>query len=485
MPLVAGVDSSTQSCTVVLRDLETGAVVAAASAPHPATTPPVSEQHPHAWWQALTAALRSALAAADVKQPPVAIGIDGQGHGLVILDREGQVIRPAKLWNDTTSTPEAEELVQRLGAATWARRVGSVPTAAFTITKLLWLARHEPASFARICSVLLPHDWLTYRLTGLRFTDRSEASGTAYFSPALASWQPDLLALVDETVDWLERLPAIAQPGEPVGHVLPEAAEATGLVAGTPVIGLHDNAATALGLALQSGDVVVSLGTSGTVFAPHPLPVADETGAVDGNADATGQFLPLVCTLNATKVTDMVARLLGVDHQRLAELALEAPARPDRAILLAYLDGERTPNRPYSRGVLAGLRSDLSAGELARAAFEGVLCGLYQGLLALQRLGIATGGRLILAGGGSASPAYRQFTADLFQRPVYVADLPYVTACGAAVLAAAMYLELPIQTMAARWAPPYRLVAEPRAETPEILLERYQRLAKGEYLEGF
>jgi sugar (pentulose or hexulose) kinase len=195
MTLVAGVDSSTQSCTIVLRDADDGRVVGVASAPHSRTTPPVSEQDPHDWWTALTCAAHQ-LPLDEVG----AISFAGQGHGLVGLDADYAVIRPVKLWNDTTSAAEAAELVEQLGAETWARRVGSVPTAAFTITKLLWLARHEPDNFARLVAVLLPADWLMFRLTGHLRTDRSAASGTGYFSPTLSIWLPDLLERVGGVV---------------------------------------------------------------------------------------------------------------------------------------------------------------------------------------------------------------------------------------------------------------------------------------------
>jgi xylulokinase len=479
MLFVAGIDSSTQSCTVVLRDLETGTIIASASSPHPPTSAPRSEQHPASWWQALKLAWEQALAKVD-RMLPAAVCIDGQGHGLVVLDHEDQIIRPAKLWNDTESTSEARELVAKLGPAEWVRRTGIVPKAAFTITKLLWLARHEPESFARIHHILLPHDWLVYRLTGKRATERSEASGTGYFSPWLAEWQPDLLGLIDPSIDWMARLPEIVPPGKPVGTILPDAAREIGLPSGIPVSGLHDNAATALGLGIHLGDVVISLGTSGTIFALHPEPVKDEMATVDGNADATGQYLPLVCVLNATQVTDMVCRLLQVNHQELAQLALQAPARPDRAVLLAYLNGERNPDRPYSRGVLAGIRSDLTRGELARAAFEGVLCGLYRGYKALQRVGVRTDGRLLLTGGGAASPAYRQFAADIFQRAVSVPDLADTAACGAAIVAAAAIHKVSISEQAARWAPSASTVAEPGSQGSDLLLERYEKLVKGE-----
>ena len=352
--------------------------------------------------------------------------------------------------------------------------------AALTITKLLWLAHHEPESFARIRHILLPHDWLVYQLTGRRATERSEASGTGYFSPWLAEWQPDLLDLIDPSIDWMARLPELVPSDEPVGIVLPDAAREIGLPSGIPVSGVHDNAASALGLGIHPGDVVISLGTSGTIFALHPEPVKDEMATVDGNADATGHFLPLVCVLNATQVTDMVCGLLQVNHLELANLALQVPVRPDRAILLAYLNGERNPDRPYSRGVLAGIRSDLTRGELARGAFEGVLCGLYRGYKALQRVGVRTDGRLLLTGGGATSPAYRQFAADIFQRAVSVSALADTAACGAAVIAAATIHKVSISEQAARWAPSACIVAEPGSEGSDLLLERYEKLVKGE-----
>jgi xylulokinase len=474
MPLVAGVDSSTQSCTIVLRDADDGRILGHALAPHPRTTPPVSEQHPHAWWQALRTALHAA-GTADIQ----AISIDAQCHGLVALDAAGEVIRPAKLWNDTTSAPEAHELVQRLGPTLWAQRTGSVPVGAFTITKLLWLVRHEPHAYARLAAIVLPHDWLTYRLTGERVTDRGDASGTGYFSPARSAWQPDLLALIDDEVDWTPRLPHILGPNEAAGPVTAEAAADLELAPGTVVgPGTGDNMAAALGLGIRPGDVVISLGTSGTVYATSPAPTADASGAVCGNADATGAFLPLVCTLNATKVTDAFARLLGVDHDRLAALALAASATPGRPVLAAYLDGERVPDRPGASGLLGGLRSDLSREQVARAAYEGVIAGLLHGLEALAGLGVPTDGRLILTGGGARSAAYRQLTADLCGRPVHLVGLQETAAAGAAVQAAAVLHGASVAEVANAWAPVVRPVAEPRSdEGAAQVLDRYRRLA--------
>ncbi len=342
MPLVAGVDSSTTACKVEVRDVETGAVVASGRAPHPASTPPRSEQDPRDW----AAAFDTACAEADVlaTHRPAALSVAAQQHGMVVLDAGGRVLRPAKLWNDTESAPDADALVATLpgGAPAWAVACGSVPTAAFTISKLRWLRRCEPDAWRRTSAVLLPHDWLTFRLTARRTTDRGDASGTGYWSPGDGVYRDDLLALVGDEVDWSTALPEVRAPDEPAG----EWAD-TGIAVGA---GTGDNMATALALALRPGDLVLSFGTSGTAFTVREEPAADPTGTVAGFADATGRFLPLVCTMNASKVTDAAARLLGVDHDRFDALALAAPAGSGGLVLVPFLDGERTPNRPYAAG---------------------------------------------------------------------------------------------------------------------------------------
>ena len=459
MPLVAGIDSSTQACTIVLRDADSGRIVASAESPHPRATPPVSEQAPEAWWEALCLAARQ-LDLSDV----VAVSIDGQGHGLVPLDAAGRVIRPAKLWNDTTSTVEARELVAMLGREGWSRRTGIVPVSAITIAKLLWFKRHESASFDRMSTLLVPPDYLTYCLTGAFVTDRSAGSGTGYMDVVSSAWDLGVLALVDADRDWPSMLPHVAGPIERAGHVSRTAAEATGFPAGIVVgPGANDQPVSALALGVIADDVIFSLGTSGTVSARSAVPLVDPSGAVQCVADAAGAYRPLVCTLNATRVSDTFARLLGVSYDELARLALAAPSDGCRPILLPYLDGERTPDRPHASGVLLGLRTDASREQIARAAFEGVLCGLIEGLDALRSAGAAADGRVIATGGGAASPAYRQLMADLSGQPVHVADLAETSASGAAVQAAAVYRGVPIEDVAVAWSPVLETVAEPRA----------------------
>jgi len=438
VPLVAGVDSSTGSTKVEVRDADTGALVAQGSAPHPATTPPRSEQDPAAWLAAFEAAWEQAGAPAVA-----AVSVAGQQHGMVVLDADRQVVRPAKLWNDTETAPDAGWLLKQLPgrAADWAAACGSVPVAAFTVTKLSWLHRSEPDAWARVAHVVLPHDWLTYRLTGQLVTDRGDASGTGYWSAATGEYRFDLLGIVDGERDWSTVVPRVLGPLEAAG--------AWGDVA--VACGTGDNMAAALGSGLQPGDVAVSLGTSGTAYTVSATPTADATGAVAGFADATGRYLPLVCTLNATKVTDAIGRLIGADHAELDALALAGAPGAGGVVLLPYLDGERTPDRPKATGVLAGLRSDVDRGQLARAAFEGVLCGLLDGVDALGRVCAVGDGRLVLVGGGSRSAAYRQLLADLSGRPVHVPEATEHVAAGACVQAAALLHQRDPDEVSAAW----------------------------------
>jgi xylulokinase len=434
MPLVAGVDSSTQSTKVELRDLETGGVVASGRAAHPATEPPRSEQDPQAWWEALVEVF---AALGDLRRDVVAVSVAGQQHGLVVLDEHGRPLRPAKLWNDTESAPQAQRLVDALGAEAWAAACGSVPVASFTVTKLAWLVETQPELVTRIGRVMLPHDYLTHRLTGEVVTDRGDASGGGWYDRDLGTYRDDLLALVAGRDDWASLLPTVVGPDEPAGPLTADAATALGLPEGIVVgPGTGDNMAAALGLGLRPGDVAMSLGTSGTVYAVSPTPTSDATGAVAGFCDAAGGYLPLVCTLNATKVTDTVAGWLGADRDRFAQLALEAPSGADGVVLTPYFDGERTPNLPDATGTFAGLRNSTTPADLARAAHEGVVRGLLHGLEALADAGASVGGTLHLIGGGAQSPAYRAVVADLHGAAIRVPHDDETVAAGACVQAA-------------------------------------------------
>jgi xylulokinase len=436
MPAVAGVDSSTQSVKVEVRDLDSGEVLAVGRATHATTTPPRSEQDPNQWWSALVEAFAQV---SGVANDIVAVSIGGQQHGMVVLDANGDVIRPAKLWNDTESAPQADRLITALGADAWAQACGSVPVAAFTVTKLAWLAEHEPQNYARIASVLLPHDWLTWKLTGQRVTDRGDASGTGYYSAAERRWCLELLDRVGPPVDWAAALPSVLDPWEAAGTITSAAAAELGL--GKSVVvgpGSGDNMAAALGMGLGPTDIAISFGTSGTVYGVSETPTADPSGCVAGFADASGRYLPLVCTLNATKVTNAVARLLGADLDAFNRLALAAPSGSDGVVVLPYFDGERTPNRPEATGLIGGLRSDVTREQLARASVEGVVCGLLDGVDALGAAGVPTNGRVLLLGGGARSDAYRSVAATLLDRPVTIPDADEHVAAGMCVQAASV-----------------------------------------------
>ena len=417
--LVAGIDSSTQATKVVVRDAGTGALVGEGRAPHPSGT----EVDPAAWWRALQTATESGLLD-DVD----AIAVGAQQHGMVCLDEAGQVVRPALLWNDTRSAQAGADLIGELGGPhAWAEAVGSVPVASFTVTKLRWLAEHEPDRAERTTTVMLPHDWLTWRLAGGHpdpVTDRGDASGTGYWSPASGTYRPDLL---ERAFGQVPQLPRVLGPREPAGH------SAAGALLGP---GTGDNMAAALGVGAQPGDVIVSVGTSGTVFAVHDSATADASGIVAGFADATGRYLPLVCTLNAARVLSATAALLGVDLDGLDDLALSAPPGADGVVLVPWFEGERTPNRPAATAHLSGLRlATTTPANVARAAVEGMLCGLADGLDALREQGVAVG-RVLLIGGGARSRAVQAIAPSLLDAPVLVPAAREYVADGAARQAA-------------------------------------------------
>ncbi|MFE7508621.1 xylulokinase [Promicromonospora sp. NPDC057488] len=449
MPLVAGVDTSTQSCKIVVRDAETGALVRTGSAKHPDGT----EVDPRHWWDAFQEAAAAAGGLSDV----AAISVGGQQHGMVTLDADGNVVRPALLWNDTRSAPSAEALISELGdgdrtagAQAWADAVGSVLVASLTVTKLRWLHDNEPENAARVAAVALPHDWLSWRIAGYGpagdptaplgpqldklFTDRSDASGTGYYDAAVGEYRPDLLErALGRTDVVLPRVVGVAEAGA-VAH--PDVAGAA--VEGGALIGpgAGDNAGASIGLGMTPGDIAISIGTSGVVSAVAPKRTADGSGAINGFADATGNALMLAVTLNAARVLDAAREVLDVDFDELAELALQAPPGSDGLVLVPYLEGERTPNRPDATGTLHGIRLATSTrSHLARAYIEGMLCGLADGLDALRAQGVSVE-RVMLIGGAAQSPAVQQIAPQVFGLPIGIPEPGEYVADGAARQAA-------------------------------------------------
>lgn len=478
--LVAGIDTSTQSCTVVLRRLDDGAVVGGARKPHPPTTPPRSEQAPEAWWQALSAAFADL---ADFLPRIAAVSVGGQGHGLVMLDECGIALRDAKLWNDTEAAPDAARLRDRLALKDWADRTGSIPAAALTVSKLAWTERVHPGLVARARHVMLPSDYILFRLSGRAATERGVSSGTGYFDPFRNAWDLELADTAVPGIDWQRVLPDIVGSSEISGRVV-AASGLDGLVGAAVAAGSGDNQTAALGMGIEEGDLIISFGTSGTIYGRTPVAIKDATGAINGYADATEAFLPMVTTLNSAKVTDAFRRILGVEVEAFDAMALETPPGARGLVLVPYLDGERTPDLPNATGLLSGLRSDVTPGQMARAAVEGVICGLLEGGDLLVSHGLRTDGRLIVTGGASRSRAYRQILADLTGRPVWTCDLPEAAAAGAAVQAAAAVTGRMAAAVAKEWMPQYQIVAEPRAaaaaeaEGVRTAYRRVRRLAE-------
>jgi len=422
--LVAGVDSSTQSVKVVVRDAGSGELIREGRASHPDGT----EVDPAHWWSALNEAIAQAGGLSDVQ----AISIGGQQHGMVALDEHGVVIRPALLWNDTRSAESAVTLNTECGGSSAiAKAVGSSLVASFTASKVRWLADNEPQNANRVAAIALPHDWLSWKLSGSTdlkdlFTDRSDASGTGYFDSVTSEYRHDIFAKALKS-DREVVLPRIVGPNQ-FG-----ATTADGLKIGA---GAGDNAAAALGVGAQPGDVVVSLGTSGTAFAVSETPTHEGTGTVAGFADATGRFLPLVCTLNAARIMDAATKILGVDFDELAALALSAEPGAHGLTLLPYFEGERTPNRPHATGVFAGMNLSNSTQEnIARAMIEGMLCGLADAVDALVQLGVDVK-RVLLVGGAAKNPAVAPIASALFGREVLLPPPGEYVADGAAKQAA-------------------------------------------------
>ncbi|MFE6666192.1 xylulokinase [Streptomyces sp. NPDC057697] len=438
--VVIGVDSSTQSTKAVFVDAASGRLLAVGRAPHVVSgTAGARESDPELWWRALRAAVAAGLEESGAAASSVAgIAVAGQQHGLVVLDRSGRPLRPAMLWNDTRSAPQAAALTEELGGPdAWTARTGSVPVAAVTASKWRWLRENEPDTTASAAAVRLPHDFLTERLAGVAVTDPGDASGTGWYSTATGAYDPVLLELLGLDA---ALLPEVAGTGGTlVGPLTAEAAEALGLPATTAVAaGTGDNMSAAVGLGLGGAGLldhpVLSLGTSGTVFAASRARPASP--ALSGFAATDGTYLPLACTLNCTLAVDKVAALLGLDRD---------DASPGgEAVLLPYLDGERTPDLPAAAGLLTGLRHDTTPRQLLGAAYEGAVVTVLRALDELLRAcGLdpadprVAARPLRLIGGGARGRAWVETVRRLSGRPVIVPGGGEPVALGAAALAAA------------------------------------------------
>ncbi|TDC75730.1 xylulokinase [Streptomyces hainanensis] len=436
-PLVIGVDSSTQSTKALVVDSATGSVVARGQAPHVVTAEHDSD--PEQWWTALTDALEQCGPAAG---EAAAIAVAGQQHGLVTLDASGRPVRNALLWNDTRSAPQRARLIDELGGpGAWAERVGSVPPASFTVTKWAWLREHEPAAADATRAVRLPHDYLTGKLTGQEVrggtTDRGDASGSGWWSTATESYDEEILAHVglDPAL-----LPRVLAAGEAAGTTRAGLPLPEGILVAA---GTGDNMAGALGLGLVPGRPALSLGTSGTVYAVSERRPTDASGIVAGFADAWRGWLPLACTLNCTQAVDRIATLLGLDR--------EAVAPGGEAVVLPFLDGERTPDLPYASGLVHGLRHDTSGGQLLQAAYDGAVFALLRALESVLDDDADPGEPIVLIGGGARGTAWRETVRRLSGRAVRVPVADELVALGAAAQAAGLLLGREPAAVAREW----------------------------------
>lgn len=441
-PYVAGVDTSTQSCKVIIYDPASSTVVREGKARHPEGT----EVDPRAWWDAFLEAVDAAGGLEDVS----ALSVGGQQHGMVLLNSSGEVIRPALLWNDTRSAKAACDLIRERGsdgrsdagsqgAQWWADATGSVPVASLTVTKLRWVADEEPDTVAKIAAICLPHDYLTWKIMGAPSldalaTDRSDASGTGYMARETPQYRRDILASAlrisqDEAARII--LPKISRPWEAVGHGDPQ--RGWGDIIIGP--GAGDNAAAALGVELQPGSAMLSLGTSGVVGAVSTTSIVDPSGLVTGFCDASGNWLPLAVTLNASRIIDAMMKVTGLSYTEFDDAALSVP-NAGGLVLVPYFEGERTPNLPDASAQLRGMTlANSDQAHVARASVEGLLQLMRFALDAMRALG-APIDKVLLVGGGAKSRAVQVLAEEFLDATVELPEPGEYVALGAAKQAA-------------------------------------------------
>jgi xylulokinase len=482
--ITLGIDCGTQSLKTVALDGGSGKVLTSASKSYglvEGLPPGHAEQDPQVWWDALQETVSQVLAALGRRRGEVAgIGVSGQQHGFVPLDAAHAVLRPAKLWCDTSTTAQCDTIRNRLGGREKALALaGNDILPGFTAPKILWLKQNEPAHFARLAHIALPHDFLNLRLTGTLQMEYGDASGTALLDVRQRRWCPEICAVIDD--DLLGKLPPLGSSLAPVGSLLPALATAWGLPQNVIVsAGGGDNMMAALGTGnVRPGVVTASLGTSGTLFACAAQPVIDPEGEIAAFCDSADHWLPLCCTMNVTVATEAFRTLFGWDYARMDhEMARIAPGAGG-LVFLPYLQGERTPNLPHGCGVLHGMTpANITTGHIARAVMEGVTLGMAYGLRRMESLGLQPT-EIRLTGGGSKSPVWRQMLADIFATPVVTMQSAEGAALGAAVQAlAAADPSASLEQLSERCAPPAERLAPQSQEIYAPLLEGQNALRR-------
>ena len=438
--LLIGIDSGTQSTKALVVDAKDGRVLGSGSQAYdliPGLPPGAKEQHPHTWRDATAAAIRQAMRQAKVARDEVkAIGVSGQQHGFVPLDKAGEVIRPAKLWCDTATASECEVITEALGGAKKTiKALGNAVLPGFTASKILWLKKHEPKNFAKLATVLLPHDYLNYWLTGERVMEFGDASGTALLDVRKRKWAKAAVEAIDANL--ADKLPRLISSDQPAGGLQTSTAHLLGLNPGVLVsAGGGDNMMGAIGTGnTRPGLVTASFGTSGTIYACADKPVVDPEGEIAAFCDSTNRWLPLLCTMNVTVATEMMRLDFGYSHEQFESKAGQVPPGAEGLLLLPYLEGERTPNVPDGTGVMIGINNrTFRASNYCRAAMEGVTLGMNYGLRRLAELGVKTK-QIRATGGGAKSKLWRQIMADVFNAEVVTLKVGEGAAYGAALQA--------------------------------------------------
>lgn len=438
--LLLGIDSGTQSTKVLIVDVKSGKVLGSASQAYdliPNLPPGAKEQHPQTWIDATAKAIKQALKLSKASADELkAIGVSGQQHGFVPLDKNGEVIRPAKLWCDTSTTAECDELTEKLGGPkATIRELGNAVLPGFTAPKILWLKKKEPKNFAKLATVLLPHDYLNFWLTGEKVMEYGDASGTALLNVKTRRWSEAILKNIDASL--ADKLPHLISSDQPAGRLQASTAMQLGLNSGIVVsAGGGDNMMGAIGTGnTKQGVITASFGTSGTIYACSEKPVIDPKGEIAAFCDSTNRWLPLLCTMNVTVATEMVRNDFKWSHEEFGRNVTKAPVGCDGLLLLPYFEGERTPNVPNGTGVWLGVNGKtFSMPHFARAAMEGVTLGMNYGLRRLAELGVKPT-QIRATGGGAKSKIWRQIMADVFNAEVVTLKVSEGAAYGAALQA--------------------------------------------------
>jgi xylulokinase len=478
-----GVDSGTQGTKVLIVDFD-GKIISSSRAAHrfvEGLKPGESEQDPRIWIEALEKALGQALKGAQIDpREIVSIGISGQQHGFVPLDEQGHSIRPAKLWNDTSTAQEADIIIEKLGGKQrYIEKLGINLAVGYTASKILWLKKNEPENYKKLHTVLLPHNYINFVLTGKAHMEFGDASGTGLMDIKDCSWNQEAISTIDPAL--ASKLPPLSHPSEPVGYLKKEFADRFSMKNVLVGSGGGDNMMGAVGTGnVLPGLCTLSLGTSGTISSYFSSPCVDPQGEIASMCDSTGGWLPLLCTMNVTNTTEYLKELLKLTNEDLEDLGSRIPPGAERLIFLPFIDGERVPVLPLANGVFFGLtRLNFNAPHLVRAVMEGTILNLGYGFSRMKTLGLIPS-EIRATGGGSNSNLWLQIVADIFQTPVRTFEEDEAAAFGAAIQSIWNYYlnrgeKVKISDLTERMVKLEDKIVQPRPETFSLYEELQER----------